>query len=1810
MADDTLKLQADATQYVQQLDLAAAALDRIYAKQEKLIQQSTQLNTKTGQTQQTVTALGKNNEIVSTTFEKTAKGYKVAGVSAEVLSKNLKGVNEDLNKVGASAARNAIRVGEFTKATIAAKQIPQSALRKQVLGEIETAKVQQPLDVKNFTRNLRRDFEKEINQLPTVARNSFKQIEREATTTAAQMGLTWEQFNKRFIAARTGPTPFGLTGEEAKLQKQLIALGGEYDKLTTAQIKQARALEQTRVTREASTRGLQLEREAQRVSREASVRNMELEKKATADAVEARRRWIADLIRADQLQKVSTITPESTAGIDRARTNAAQFLAQLRKGQLVPLGQVDRESEQLNAVNKALGLKAEKVATVTSQYRVATATGEKWIATIKTQNGAIVGFTKEIDKTEEAAKRFLLSWQSVIRLLTIQILHQAVSSLIASIQQAVEAAKNLQINIALIQTISERNTGVKEWAKGILAVSDATGLLAEDVAKGTYDTLSNQIADGAEALEFMSKAGKFAVTTNSTLQESVNALSSAINSYGLSTKDTTRISDIFFRMIDLGRIQAKDFSNEIGRILPGAQQLGIRLEEVAAVLSTLTRSGVTPASAMTSLFNIFSRLLKPAGEMKEFLKQLGVTSGQAAIQTYGFAQVLAKVAEFAQGKPEILAQLFPDIRGLRGILRLAGDGLKDFKADLLGIEAAAGATDKALESFANNTGKRFQIEMNKIKNYFTATFGTSIMEGILDISDAVGGLSSILKTLGTQLTFIGAVITPVLIGRIAASFIAAATGAELLTLRIATLTTFLKANPLGLIAVAIAAVVAAFAQSANNAADQFDKMQEHLDEFLKKAREAAEVDTEKTLKPLDEAIAKQTTTLNLFLAKINLAYDAMSKDLITKNEAIMESFKEVHASFTNYLSDALNKLKEDMRATKDALKDIKNFELTGQMKIDERIRKIRLDDAETAIEKQKLLNEELAITQKEMSQEQNRDRRVALDEKAQSIIEDLHKLDREQDKEAVKNEKERVKAIQEKKKLEQELIDIAKKERIAELEKQKKINAESKKRTVVTAGGKIINPVGVNQQLIEGKDAFGDEQLKQRTEEVKAKLREINAALADSSGKYRAQNDLVGDLKKLKEEMLRLDREQAEREKEKLEIFEKQQRELKQAIKDANEAAKEVEAVKFDKLVDPKTTQEDFDKIVGAGNKAVEKLGGITKKFAGVDFENKVQYEKELAKVRESFEETAKLARKRRAAEDIARQITELNTIQQERRKKLQEEMNERRRLIAGIQTSIESEIPKITEIQEFFKGAKRAGGSAESSAALNRLVEQVITVINKIKGGAATQENFNVLRDLRIQVVRAQSTTGGRTGIELGKLENIIGEITKREAAIIVQDKKIADLNTQIQGMITSIDALTKTMSEKFGIDLGKLFENSQNINKIVKNTEDIVQTLIDGFSGQLSGLSPEARKEALSTEAPTVGKPKETIVPIPASGVPSGPPEGWSPTEPVMITAPKTAPLPVIITDENGKKVITNVVPQAPVTIPVQTVQLPKKEPVTVALPNKVIPVQVIEPTNKATVQLPKKPGLNNVIDFGPELTPQRPHLTPEQAQQGLLEALQLRDVIAKQIKESRNTVVTQTPQEIKAIEETVLIGIESSIAELPQIMHDGFAVIPKTLKEMMDETARALNAQEVENKAKAAAADAKRVADALSFNSARFTDAINNEAVAINRLSDVLASTQATVNLPPKPQAMGGFMHGKDNIPALLSKGEFVVNAGATRRFYSQLVSMNRVQGYAGGGLVTNVGDINVSMASSGNAQADIVAIGKGLRREIRRGRIKLS
>lgn len=89
-----------------------------------------------------------------------------------------------------------------------------------------------------------------------------------------------------------------------------------------------------------------------------------------------------------------------------------------------------------------------------------------------------------------------------------------------------------------------------------------------------------------------------------------------------------------------------------------------------------------------------------------------------------------------------------------------------------------------------------------------------------------------------------------------------------------------------------------------------------------------------------------------------------------------------------------------------------------------------------------------------------------------------------------------------------------------------------------------------------------------------------------------------------------------------------------------------------------------------------------------------------------------------------------------------------------------------------------------------------------------------------------------------------------------------------------------------------------------------------------------------------------------------------------------------------------------------------------------------------------------------------------------------------------------------------------------------------------------------------------------------------------------------------------ANGG--RGTDTIPAMLTPGEFVVNAKSARNFFPQLQAINAGQTPVfreSGGQVTNIGDVNVTVQNGETPTQTVRDIANGLRRELRRKTVRL-
>jgi len=428
------------------------------------------------------------------------------------------------------------------------------------------------------------------------------------------------------------------------------------------------------------------------------------------------------------------------------------------------------ESNRLSASTGANRRIQEALFRLKQQYATITGTVEK--TNIARQVG--INVTKrlqaETKKVEKNTQGLLLSWQSIGRIIAGQIIRRAFLAFIQAVRQAVEVADDFLIKIGEVRTLSQQNQiSTREWASGLRELSDAFGTDILDQTEAAYQTLSNQVAKGAEAFTFLAASNRLALATVSSSSDAVNALTAVLNSYSLQASESEAVSASLFKTVELGRVRLSEISGTIGTVTALGSQLGVSYSEVNAALATLTIRGVKANQAMTQIRGVFAKLIKPTTEMKDLFREMGVTSGEQLISSLGGLEgFLDKLTNTTEGSTTELGKYISRLRGLSGAAILTSkEGLADFRDNLAQIREGTESFDQAVKLTTENIGKRFQIELNKAKNVFLNDFGIPIIETAVKVIENLGGMETIAKVLANTISASVIPATAALIGLLA-----------------------------------------------------------------------------------------------------------------------------------------------------------------------------------------------------------------------------------------------------------------------------------------------------------------------------------------------------------------------------------------------------------------------------------------------------------------------------------------------------------------------------------------------------------------------------------------------------------------------------------------------------------------------------------------------------------------------------------------------------------------------------------------------------------------------------------------------------------------------------------------------------------------------------------------------------------------------------------------------------------------------------------------------------------------------------------
>lgn len=293
--------------------------------------------------------------------------------------------------------------------------------------------------------------------------------------------------------------------------------------------------------------------------------------------------------------------------------------------------------------------------------------------------------TKLFDATEQVKKSNIsfTKFKALLRqIYTAFVGGAVVYSIVRAIKSAVKEMYNLEYEMARVNTIARVSSGeLKNMTHYVQDMASAYGLASSKVTKALYDINSATIK-GSASLKILEQSAKLAVAGFTDIEKVTDLLAKAVNAYEYNVSEASKISDILFVTVERGINPMEELSEYFGRLFTVSANAGVKLEEVASGLATLTARGYQTNVASTALNSAILKLSTGTKELNKLFQQYGYVSSASALRTIGLSGALQILHQATGGATEKLHDLGFNYRDIRAATTLASGAIREYNKTL------------------------------------------------------------------------------------------------------------------------------------------------------------------------------------------------------------------------------------------------------------------------------------------------------------------------------------------------------------------------------------------------------------------------------------------------------------------------------------------------------------------------------------------------------------------------------------------------------------------------------------------------------------------------------------------------------------------------------------------------------------------------------------------------------------------------------------------------------------------------------------------------------------------------------------------------------------------------------------------------------------------------------------------------------------------------------------------------------------------------------------------------------------------------
>ncbi|MBP9989443.1 MAG: phage tail tape measure protein, partial [Ruminococcus sp.] len=392
---------------------------------------------------------------------------------------------------------------------------------------------------------------------------------------------------------------------------------------------------------------------------------------------------------------------------------------------------------------------------------------------------------------------------------------------------SVKVASDFEDAMAKLNTIADTSkTSLDDLKTQIINLSNETGISSEEIANATYDAISAG-QDTADAVNFVSNATSLARAGFADTGASIDLLTTILNAYGLKASEVGKVSDILIQTQNKGKTTVAQLSASMGKIIPTANSMNVKLDQIATGYTIMTAKGIATAETTTYMNSMLNELGKSGTGVSEALKtKTGKSFQELMASGKSLGDVLQILKEYANENKIGFNDLWGSAEAGKAAITLISDGASSFNSALKEMNESTGATSEAISKL-DTPSQKAKESLQQIKNTgielgstllnslapiiqkisehiesFTKSFSKMSPETqklIITILGIVAAASPMLIGIGKLTTGIGSIINflPTLKNGISA-VLGVTKG----------ITAFISANPAVIIIAAIAAIIA------------------------------------------------------------------------------------------------------------------------------------------------------------------------------------------------------------------------------------------------------------------------------------------------------------------------------------------------------------------------------------------------------------------------------------------------------------------------------------------------------------------------------------------------------------------------------------------------------------------------------------------------------------------------------------------------------------------------------------------------------------------------------------------------------------------------------------------------------------------------------------------------------------------------------------------------------------------------------------------------------------------------------------------